>query len=146
MHFDTSQTESLRNSRLKICATVGKSNAEFYSAVSQVCNLQRVEIRFVANDFQHPAEYNSAKQQIKNLRYEWEPPRGAMRIGVRGFCPAFVYCCQRDEVSRWSYRNPRRAKAPSPLRSAGALHTGMQSRAKAPVKNRLPLVSVLFIH
>ncbi|HEX9045734.1 MAG TPA: hypothetical protein VF988_01795, partial [Verrucomicrobiae bacterium] len=44
-------------------------SAELHSAVSQICNLQRVNEYGSALNCEGPAECNSAIQQIKNLRY-----------------------------------------------------------------------------
>src|SRR5439155_83353 len=46
-----------------------RSSADFQSAVSPICNRLGSE-PFVTHIFSAPAEYNSAIQQIENLRYD----------------------------------------------------------------------------
>ena len=46
-----------------------RRSAELHSAVSQVCNLRGVEVTRALLKFQRLAEYNSAVQQIEDLRY-----------------------------------------------------------------------------
>jgi hypothetical protein len=74
---------SARKQRIEKQRYIGfapRRSAELHSAVSQICNLLRAGRKLTPRFVQHPAECNSAIQQIENLRYNCLGPRRSAEL------------------------------------------------------------------
>src|SRR2546427_9395756 len=81
-----------------------QSSAEFYSAVSPICNRRAVRRNPPADPSEPSAEYNSAVQQITNLRYEKSSRRATTWTDTDRvhLCATLVAAQQHRVVSRIS--------------------------------------------